>query len=127
MAGQKNTGHILSRRKFLQGMRWAPVVFLPAKIGALPFSTVSSRGCVDQKSFPVFSDVRVTPHYPAKPPRDDLLAYVIPGRDGYLNEKYAAELVRLLGEWSGALKLALPGTSVLARVIAESINAVQEK
>src|SRR5438067_10402101 len=123
MAGQKISGHILSRRKFLKGMRWAPVVFLPAKIGALPFSTVSSRGCIDQKSFPVFSDVRLTPHYPAKPPLDDLLAHVIPGRDGYLNEKYGAERMRLLAEWSSALKLALPGTSVLAKVIAESINA----
>ena len=38
MARHKNEKHI-SRRAFLQGMRWAPILFVPAPMRALSFGS----------------------------------------------------------------------------------------
>ena len=71
-------------------------------------------GCLLQKrphpersSFP-FSDLRLTPHYPANSPLDDVLLKVVPGADEYVTEKYAFEIMQLLGEWSRVLRLHRP-------------------
>jgi tetratricopeptide (TPR) repeat protein len=54
----------------------------------------------------LFADVRVTPHYPASNPIDEVLRQVIPGGDEYLTEKYAFEILAALNEWSKAMKAA---------------------
>ena len=51
-----------------------------------------------------FSDVRLTPHYPARSPLEDVLRLVAPGSDEYVTEKYAFEIETLLQQWSQALK-----------------------
>src|SRR2546430_14393198 len=69
-----------------------------------------------------FADSRLSPRYPAKSPLDDVLRQVVPGTDEYVAEKYAFEIMRLLNEWSRALKEAPPALSVLAEILSASIE-----
>jgi Flp pilus assembly protein TadD/peroxiredoxin len=73
-------------------------------------------------SFP-FADYRLTPHYPAKSPLDDVLRLVAPGSDEFVTEKYAFEIARLLDDWSRGLKAAPPAVGVLAQFIDSSLEA----
>ena len=123
MARYKVGNHNFSRRTFLKGMRWAPVLFLPAPIQALPFRPGTLQTSEDgQRSFP-FADFRVNPHYPAKSPLNDVLGRVVPGADEYVTEKHAFEIMRILGEWSQGLKAAPPALAVLAKFLHASIEA----
>jgi Flp pilus assembly protein TadD/peroxiredoxin len=70
-----------------------------------------------------FADLRLTPHYPAKSPLDNLLLKVSPGADEYITEKYAFEIMQLLGEWSTALKIAPPALASLTKFLDASIAA----
>jgi len=73
-------------------------------------------------SFP-FADFRVTPHYPAKSPLDDVLRLVPPGADEFVTEKYALEIGRLLNEWGQALKARSPAINVVATFLDPSLQA----
>ncbi len=108
MARRKDEDHAFSRRTFLKQMRWAPVLFLPAPLYTSAFRPLLAETPGDRKPVFDFADFRVTPHYPAKSPLDDVLRKVIPGTDEYVTEKYAFEIMRLLDEWSRALKEAPP-------------------
>jgi Flp pilus assembly protein TadD/peroxiredoxin len=132
MAGPENEKHIArrdrqginaSRRRFLRGMRWAPVLFLPAPLQASAFRP--AIGGPHGESAPAFAlaDVRLTPHYPAKTPLDDVLRQVLPGGDEYFTEKDALEIGRLLNEWGRGLKARPPATGVLAKFLDASIEA----
>src|SRR6266436_2481285 len=121
MARHKDEQHI-SRRTFLRGMRWAPVLFAPAPLCALPFGAklaASPRAI----PFPPFTDFRLTPHYPAKSPLDDVLRLVAPGSDEFVTEKYAFEIGRLLNDWGRALKTDPLGLSTLATFLDSSLEA----
>jgi tetratricopeptide (TPR) repeat protein len=113
----------VSRRTFLRRMRWAPVLFLPAPIHGLPIRQVLPDNPGDRTSSFPFADFRLNPHYPAKSPLDDVLRLVAPGADEYVTEKYAFEIMRLLGEWSEGLKAAPPALAVVARFLDASIEA----
>ena len=94
---------IVSRRTFLRGLGWAPVAFLPAPL-RLPVRVPSVASAVPANvSFPL-ADVRLTPHYPAKSPLDDVLRQVTPGSDEFVTEKYALEIGRILRPWADALR-----------------------
>src|SRR5260370_11583754 len=120
MARNKNGNHI-SRRNFLRGMRWAPVLFVPAPMRALPFGCKFAAPPRAIPSFP-FADFRLTPHYPAKSPLDDVLRLVAPGADEFITEKYAFEIARLLNDWSQALKAPPPALSALANFLDASLE-----
>jgi Flp pilus assembly protein TadD/peroxiredoxin len=124
MAGHDHEKRILSRRKFLKGMRWAPVLFIPAAMGGLPFRPLLSGKSRAQFAFP-FDDVRLTPHYPTKSSLDDVLRLVTPGADEFVTEKYALEIMRLLDEWSASLKSTPPGIAVLREFLDPSIKATR--
>ena len=84
------------------------MLFLPAPFQSAPFRLPlfeTPRG--RSSSFP-FADFRLTPHYPAKSPLDDVLLKVLPGADEYLTEKYAFEIMPLLNQWSVELRTAPP-------------------
>jgi Flp pilus assembly protein TadD/peroxiredoxin len=121
MARHKDEKHI-SRRNFLRGMRWAPILFVPAPLRALPFG---SKLAAPPRAIPFFpfADFRFTPHYPAKSPLDDVLRLVRPGADEFVTEKYAFEIARLLNNWSQALKVAPPALSALAGFLDASLEA----
>jgi tetratricopeptide (TPR) repeat protein len=123
MARQRDEDHTFSRRTFLKQMRWAPVLFLPAPLYSSPFRPLLAGTRGDADSAFGFADFRVTPHYPAKSPLDDVLRKVLPGTDEYVTEKYAFEIVRVLDDWSRALKAALPSLDVLAKFLDASLLA----
>src|SRR5689334_965202 len=101
MSAPKNN---LCRRTFLKGMQLAPAFFLPSPIRVLGWSFSSSMPSSPSRDF-LFADLRVTPHYPASNPLDEVLRQVIPGGDEYPTEKYAFEILAILDEWSQALKM----------------------
>src|SRR2546425_1996724 len=123
MARHKDEKHIFSRRTFLRRMQWAPVLFLPAPIHASPFSSILPDISGDRISAFPFADFRLTPHYPAKSPLDDVLSRLVPGADEYVTEKYAFEIMRLLNEWGQGLKAAPPALAVAAKFLDDSIEA----
>ncbi len=122
MARHKDEQHI-SRRTFLRGMRWAPVLFAPAPLCALPFG---AKLAAPPRAIPFlpFADFRLNPHYPAKSPLDDVLRLVAPGSDEFITEKYAFEIGRVLNDWGQALKTAPLGLSTLANFLDSSLEAI---
>jgi len=90
-------GKFLSRRALLKSVSFAPVAFLPA-----PFRLLAS-GLGRGVDLP-FADFRVTPHYPAKAPLDDVIPLVVPGTDQFITEKYAFEIERQLKLWAHELQ-----------------------
>src|ERR1041385_1237987 len=106
----------VSRRTFLQGMSWAPLLFLPAPIAAWSSLSKPAGLLGDAASLPL-TDFRLTPHYPAKSPLDDVLRLVVPGTDEYVTEKYAYEIMPVLNAWSKSLKISSPALPDAARFI----------
>ena len=104
-------------------MRWAPLLFLPAPVHSGEFGSFTS-GMFEPggPSFPL-ADSRLTPHYPAKSPLDDVLRYLEPGSDEFVTEKYAAEIARRLEEWGRELRSGRSGANVLARLLDPSFQA----
>ena len=117
----------ISRRRLLKQLRWAPVLFLPAKLAGLPF-----RGAERslRNSHCELHDLHVTPHYAAKPPIEDLFVQLLPGADEFVSEKYAAEIEQALSAWSRELKASksssIFGKSLDARVEAISFSPVRD-
>ena len=103
-------------------MRWAPVLFLPAPMFGSHVQPFLSSASARQSSTLPF-DFRLTPHYPAKSPLDDVFRLVIPGADEYITEKYAFEIMPLLREWSRALTATPPATGAVAKFLDASIEA----
>src|SRR2546430_1747016 len=85
-------------------MRWTPVLFLPAPLLGSPFAGFPQAVAAEPNSQFPLSDLRFTPHYPAKSPLDAVLRLVSPGSDEYVTEKYAYEIASLLDEWSRSLR-----------------------
>lgn len=110
----------VSRRRFLQTFQCSPVLFLPAPLRAWPFAPfrIETAGA----GFPL-AEHRLTPHYPAKSPLDDLLLQAVPGMDEYVTEKYAFEVSEVLAEWSSGLRETPPNLSVISRSLDASIEA----
>lgn len=103
-------------------MRWTPILFVPAPMRALPFGAKLAAPPRAIPSFP-FADFRLTPHYPAKSPLDDVLRLVAPGTDEFITEKYAFEIARLLNSWGEALKATPPALSALASILGSTLEA----
>jgi Flp pilus assembly protein TadD/peroxiredoxin len=117
----KHDHHDFSRRTFLKGMRYAPVVFVPAPLQAFLFRQAPARTLADPGL--ALSDFRLTPHYPASSPLDDVLRLVTPGSDEYVTEKYAFEITSLVREWGQALTGSSPALDVLARFLDASMES----
>jgi Flp pilus assembly protein TadD/peroxiredoxin len=112
-----------SRRTFLGRMRWTPLLFLPAPLGWAEYRSPGSpifggRG----PSFPL-TDFRLTPHYPAKSPLDEIFRYVTPGSDVYVTEKYAAGIAQRMEEWGQQLRSNPRTLSGLGKFLDPSLEA----
>jgi len=81
----------------------------------------------NQNSTLPFSDVRLTPHYPARSPLADVLRFVPPGSDEYITEKYAYEIESLLKQWSQALRASIRDLTHLESFLSPSIEATPLK
>jgi tetratricopeptide (TPR) repeat protein len=117
----------ISRRLFLKQMRWAPVLFLPAPVSS-PFlrSGLQRLAAAQASHFPfagINADIHLTPHYPTNSPLDEVLHLAAPGRDEYVNEGYAFELMALLEEWSQHLKVEPPATATISKFVDSSIQS----
>lgn len=132
MPHKKEHQRLVSRRTFLKTLRWAPLLYLPAPLHSAAFRSLSP-GTLQEPgpSFPL-ADFRLTPHYPAKSPLDDVLRYIPPGSDEFVTEKYAAEIAQHLEEWARELRSSPASMNVLAKLLdsslqAVSLNGTQEK
>jgi tetratricopeptide (TPR) repeat protein len=123
MSGHQKETQFFSRRTLLKAMGLAPVLLRPAPFYGL--SPLFGRPDVLRNEGPAFplSDVRLTPHYPAKSPLEDVLRLVPPGSDEYVSEKYASEIDSLLKRWSQALRASVRDLSTLASSLNLSIEA----
>jgi tetratricopeptide (TPR) repeat protein len=123
MSGHQKETQFFSRRTLLKTMGLAPVLLRPAPFyGLLPLFGQPDVLPNQSPGFP-FSDVRLTPHYPAKSPLENVLRLVAPGSDEYVTEKYASEIESLLKQWSHALKASVRDLSALASSLDPSIEA----
>jgi len=123
MSRHKNEQPLLTRRSLLKTMGLAPLVLRPAPFygSSLLFGPLWSLR-YEKAAFP-FSDVRLTPHYPAKSPLEDVLRLVAPGSDGYVTEKCAFEIGTLLDQWGQTLKASATDFSVLGRLLNPSLQS----
>jgi Tfp pilus assembly protein PilF/peroxiredoxin len=90
----------ISRRALLKTLRYVPGLFLPAPLLAFERRFESRLGVPLPNSF---ADQRVTPHYPATSPLDEMLRLVPAGTDKFVTEKHAREIEELLGSWGREL------------------------
>jgi tetratricopeptide (TPR) repeat protein len=121
MSRHKTEDRFLTRRSLLKTMGLAPLLLRPA-----PFHGSSLRipwSLATEKSAFGFSDVRLTPHYPAKSPLEDVLRLVAPGSDAYVTEKYAFEIGTLLQQWSEALRASVSDFSAIAKSLDSGVEA----
>lgn len=118
---QRSTRQVLSRRNLLKGMGLAPLLLRPAplagfrnfwNLAALPHWAAEGA----------FADVRLQPHYPQQSPLTPVMRLVEPGLDGYITEKYAAEIEAALQRVSRALCASNDVRSVLTELVDSQIE-----
>jgi Flp pilus assembly protein TadD/peroxiredoxin len=122
MSHRQNEKQNLSRRTFLKGIGLAPLLFRPSPFFGSPHPFFPSPHPPGLPVSPGFADFRVTPHYPARSPLEDVLRRVAPGTDEFVTEKYAYEIAPLLDQWSEALKVSPRGLSLLENFLDAAIE-----
>ncbi|PYV68873.1 MAG: hypothetical protein DMG97_23465 [Acidobacteria bacterium] len=75
---------LFTRRALLKSLQYVPVAWLPAPIRAFGIAAANSA-----RVFPL-ADFRITPHYPAHSPLDEIIQLVPPGTDRFISERYAS-------------------------------------
>jgi len=80
------------------------------------------------RPFPVDTEVgpaeyRLTPHYRAEPPLEDILRHTVPGSDAFPTEKYGAELEAILGRWGSGLGQSPPDLRPLIDSLSPQVTA----
>src|SRR5260370_12175166 len=100
MSHYKDENQFLSRRRLLKSIGLAPMLFCPAPFRASSFLFESWETLPREPSDFSFADIRLTPHYPARSPLEDVLRLVAPGADEYVTERYAFEIGSRLNQWS---------------------------
>ena len=123
MSRHKNEDRFLTRRSLLKTMGLAPLLLRPAPFHGSRLFFGNPWGSRYEKSAFALSEVRLTPHYPARSPLEDVLRLVAPGSDEYVTEKYVFEIGMLLQQWSDALRASVSGLSAVAESLDEAIEA----
>ncbi len=114
---------LFSRRRLLKSLGLSPMLLHPAPFYASSFLFGPPKESPDQGSDFSFTDVRLTPHYPAKSPLEDVLRLVPPGSDEFITERYAFEIGLQLNEWTRALETSSHDLSSLAQSLDSSLQA----
>lgn len=107
-----------SRRTLLRSLSLAPAAFLPAPLRLL---TSGHHPHSPSHRFD-FADFRVTPHYPAKSPLDDVMKFASPGTDAFVTEKCAFEIERILRQWAKELQTGSTAVENLKRFCEENLS-----
>lgn len=107
------------------------MLFLPAPMLGGQFGQRHPLISAEAAGLPLH-DYRLTAHYPAKSPLDEILRLIVPGSDEFTTEMYAAEVKQLLEEWAEGLKASPPALERLRKFVdsaveATSLSRVQEK
>jgi Flp pilus assembly protein TadD/peroxiredoxin len=123
MPHRSNDPTSISRRRFLEQLRWAPALFVPASWMGSVFRSGMPRIGSAEASPLTSADVRFTPHYPAKSPLDEILRLAAPGTDEYIVEGHAAELMALLEKWSEQLRIECPASAVVSSFVDPAVQS----
>lgn len=99
------------------------MLYRPAAFSGCSFLFGPATAPPNQASGFAFADVRLTPHYPAKSPLEEVLRRVAPGSDEFVTEKYAFDIGLQLNQWSRALEASPRDLSVLAKSLDSSLAA----
>jgi Flp pilus assembly protein TadD/peroxiredoxin len=97
------------------------MLFLPAPL--MNFRSRPQRIPAVHADSLAFTDVRFTPHYPARSPLDEILRLAAPGTDEYIVEGYAYELIALLEKWSRELRIECPGSAAIKGFVDQSVQS----
>ena len=111
----------VSRRAILKDIALAPLLLRAAPLRSLAFPRHAAVAA--DENLPPFSDLRLSPHYPAASPLADILRLVPPGSDEYVTEKYATDLEAILHRWALDLKGSSANHASLAAALDESMQA----
>ena len=106
-----------TRRALLKSLQYLPVAWLPAPIRALGIAVANSASV-----FPL-ADFRITPHYPAHSPLDEIIQLVPPGTDRFISERYAFEIGEILRSWANDLQQQNPPIERLGSFCDETLRA----
>ena len=120
MPRHSTKNHGVSRRTILKGLGFAPLLLRASPLHS--YSLLFGDVLHDQDPPFPFSDIRLTPHYPAKSPLEDVLRLVAPGADEFVTEKYAYEIGSLLEQWSAAIRSSTRDISEIAKLLNASIE-----
>lgn len=112
---------ILSRRSVLKSMAFAPLLLRPASLAGLRRLRLAGE-MPDWATDLAMGEVRLQPHYPQESPLAAVMRFVQPGLDGYITEKYAAEIEDKLRQWSGALCSSSDARATLAGLIDPAVD-----
>jgi tetratricopeptide (TPR) repeat protein/peroxiredoxin len=93
-----------SRRGFLNRCAQASAALIPPRLLPVELGPGTNFGPFFPAPGYASDDCSFTPRYRAKSAVDDVLLHVQPGLDGFPNEKYAAEIEEVLGEWGRSLR-----------------------
>ena len=123
MGPQKKKRGMVSRRAFLGGLRYAPLIFLPAPIHSAAFRPSATRFPAAFAPTLSWHEYRLAPHYPAKSPLDEVFRFVPPGSDEYVTEKYASDIAQRLAQWGQQLKSDARSSAELKKFLSPSLRA----
>jgi len=108
---------LFTRRALLKSLQYVPVAWLPAPIRAFGIAAANSA-----RVFPL-ADFRITPHYPAHSPLDEIIQLVPPGTDRFISERYAFEIGEILRSWANDLQQQNPPIERLGSFCDETLRA----
>ncbi len=120
---RSNQRNHLSRRSLLKSLGMAPLMLRAAPLFGSEFLFTPESLLANQEHVIPFSDLRLSPRYPAVSPLADVLQLVPPGSDTYVTEKYAVEIEALLHRWSDALRISAQDFAPLADFADPSIQS----
>ena len=113
----------ISRRQFLERIRYTSPLFLPAPMrwawDPFPFATAGATGLPGAEAVANF---RLSPEYPSRLPFEELLRLVAPGADGYATEKFAAELQEVFAKLGRKLRGDRLGSADLTMLLQPGIE-----
>ncbi|HVT98850.1 MAG TPA: FG-GAP-like repeat-containing protein [Acidobacteriaceae bacterium] len=102
-------------------MGLAPLLLRPSPITG--FGRLWLPGMPDWAAGLSSAEVQLHPHYPQESPLAAVMRLVEPGLDGYLTEKYAAQIEAVLDNWGRALCGSGDSRAVLAAFASPAIEA----
>lgn len=114
----------VSRRNFLSAFASAATQLIPAPLAGKGLGLLTGVAVGSPHPAPAFGpDYRLTPHYPASSPLDELIHKALAGEDSFPSEKHAREIETILRGWGAALRQAPPNPGAIKDFVAPALAA----